>query len=145
MRLTALWVIAMVIGLTLVKVARSAAPVAAPEVEKALAAAGYPARSHCGITIVPPPHVGSGNHVFAGHEVPTCWVVVERDGYSVHVTPYTSAALAKLAYERTRNPAAKTTRRAAIGNVVLTAYRLPAREWSRISELVASTLTAPRP
>jgi len=138
------WAAAVVIALLPGKAVGAAAPapVAAPKVEKALIAAGYPARSQCGITIVPPPRLGSGSHAFAGHDVSTCWVVVERHGYSVHVTPYTSAALAKLAYERTRNPAATTTRRAAIGSVLLSAYRLPALEWSRISTIVASALKA---
>ena len=30
--------------------------------------------------------------------VPTCWVVVGEDGYSAHATPYTTPALAQLAY-----------------------------------------------
>jgi hypothetical protein len=114
-------------------------PVAAPEVEKVLVAAGYPARSQCGMVMVPPRRLVVGQ-VFRARGVSTCWVVVEREGYSVHVTPYTTARLAKVAYERTRNPAAPTTRKAAIGNVVLTAYRLPPPEWLHISKLVASAL-----
>jgi hypothetical protein len=89
--------------------------------------------------MLPPPHVVAGQ-VFTAREVSTCWVVVERDGYSVHVTPYTTTGLARLAYQRTRNPAATTTRKAAIGNVMLTAYRLPAVEWLRISKLVAAAV-----
>jgi len=117
----------------------AASPVAAPKVEKVLIAAGYPARSQCGMVMVPPPRLVVGQ-VFRARGVSTCWVVVEREGYSVHVTPYTTARLAKVAYERTRNPAATTTRKAAIGNVVLTAYRLPPLEWLYISKLVASAV-----
>jgi hypothetical protein len=78
--------------------------------------------------------------VFRTHDVSTCWVVVERDGYSLHVTPYTTARLARLASERYGNPAATTTRMAAIGNLLLRAYRLPTLEWLRMSKLVATAV-----
>jgi hypothetical protein len=56
------------------------------------------------VTMVPPPGFHTAGRVLRTRDVPTCWVVVERDGYSVHATPYTSEALAKLAYERAGIP-----------------------------------------
>jgi len=111
-----------------------------PRVEPVLQAGGYPARTQCGQTFVPPLIRHSGNRIVTSRLVPTCWVVVEQDGYSVHVTPYATAALARLAYVRSRNPSARTTRQVTIDNLLLTAYRLPADRWLRISTLVRSAV-----
>ena len=124
--------------------AAAANPVSAPNIQRALVMAGYPAKSGCGQAMVPPPSLVSGKVTQLSRVVATCWIVVERNGYAAHVIPYTSARLAKLAYDRTFNPAATTTRKAAIGNVVLTAFRLPRPEWQRISGLVTSAVERKR-
>jgi hypothetical protein len=137
-------VTASIAAVAVVPAVGAANPVAVPKVEKALVAAGYPARPQCGAQMVPPrPRVGSGQVVTGGHVVPTCRVVVEQKGYSVQVIPYTTSRLARLAYERTINPAATTTRKLAIGNVVLSAYRIPKSEWLRISRIVAAAVAPP--
>ena len=135
---------ASIIALAVVPPVSGANPVTAPKVETALITAGYAPRPQCGAVMVPPPlRVGAGRVVTGGHVVPTCSIVVERRGYSVQVIPYTTAQLARLAYQRTNNPAATTTRKVAIGNVVLSAFRIPKAEWLRISKLVAAAVATP--
>jgi hypothetical protein len=114
-------------------------------VQAALIANGYPARTQCGEVIEPPTVLGSHSHIFNGRSIPACWVVVERDGYSVYVTPHSNATAAKTAYARIHNPWAKQSREAAIGDVVLTGYRITRADWLRISQLVASVVTGAHP
>jgi hypothetical protein len=61
------------------------------------------------------------------------------------VTPHSNAPAAKLAYERTRNPWEKQSREAAIGDVLLTGYRVTTADWLRISHLVTSVVTGAHP
>ncbi len=123
--------------------AAAANPVSAPNIQRALVMAGYPAKSGCGQAMVPPPSCERQSDP----ALPRGGDLLDRrgaNGYAAHVIPYTSARLAKLAYDRTFNPAATTTRKAAIGNVVLTAFRLPRPEWQRISGLVTSAVERKR-
>jgi hypothetical protein len=120
-------------------------PLTARGVQAALIRNGYPARTQCGEVVEPPPPLGSHSHIFSGRSIPACWVVVERDGFSVYVTPHSNAAAATLAYQRTHNPWAKQSREAAIGDVLLTGYRVTKADWLRISHLVASVVTRAHP
>ena len=129
------------VGVLCVGVGVATGQVSAPNVKAALLRAGYAARTQCGDTAVPPPNLRGRGGAFSYRMVPTCWVVVEQDGYSVSVTPYTTSALARLAYSRTRNPWAKTKREVAIGHVLLSAYRLPVQEWAGISAVVEAAVT----
>jgi hypothetical protein len=140
-----IWSCTGVAALLLVAAAGAANPVSLPNVKSALVAAGYPARTQCGEKIVPYPILYTGSHVIVGRLVPNCWVVVERDGYSLHVDQFATAALAKLAYERGHNRWARNKRAAAIGSFGLSAYRLPAGEWMRITKLVASAVASSHP
>jgi len=123
----------------------SGRPLTVPGVKAALIHDGYPARTQCGEVLEPPPVLGSSSHIFSGRPIPACWVVVERDGFSVYVTPHSNAAAATLAYQRTHNPWAKQSREAAIGDALLTGYRIATTDWLRISHTVASVVTGVHP
>jgi hypothetical protein len=120
-------------------------PLTVPGVQAALVHNGFPARTQCGEVIEPPPAPGSHSHSVSARLIAACWVVVERDGYSVQVIPHSNTAAAKLAYERTHNSWAKRSREAVIGHVVLTGYRITAADWLRVSHIVASVVTGSHP
>jgi len=133
-------VVAIVVALSFVGPTNAARPLSAPAVERALVAAGYPARSECGFTLTPAPHHATIRTVGP----PTCAVVVERGGYSISVVPYATKRLARLAFASTRNPAARATREVAIGTLLVSAYRLPSGQWARVSKLVESVVAPAR-
>lgn len=114
-------------------------PLTAHGVQAALIKNGYPARTQCGEVMEPRPPLRAHGRIFTGHFVPACAVVVERDGFSVRVTPRSSAAAAKLAYQQ-RNPSATQSREAAIGYVLVTGFRIPKADWLRISHVVSSAI-----
>jgi hypothetical protein len=94
-------------------------------VATALHQAGFPARKRCGFIDEP---------TIAG-----CWLTIERSGYSVHVTPHRSVRDARVVYRRLRNPWAKGTRVAMMGTLVVSGFRVPAREWQTIVTIVQRT------
>jgi hypothetical protein len=110
----------------------------------ALRVEGYPARTQCGEVAEPPPPVGSPGRVIRLGSVPACWVIIERDGYSVSVIPHSSSAAAKASYKSMQNPWAKQNRSTAVGFVVISAFRLPNADWSRIYRVVRSVVPTSR-
>jgi hypothetical protein len=115
-------------------------PLTARGVQAALIRDGYPARTQCGEVIEPPPPRSSRGRIVSEQTVPACWVLVERDGFSLHVTPHSNAAAAKLTVRRIQNRWANQSRNAAIGYVVLSGYRTTKTDWLRISRAVASAI-----
>lgn len=121
--------------------ASAAAPNETPlaRARAALLEEGYPVRERCGRISVPPPGLGARSGALRQlRDVPGCWAVIERAGYSVRIVQYPTAKAARTAYERVRNPSARRTRRAALGRLMLSAYRLPAARWSNIRRTVAA-------
>jgi hypothetical protein len=115
-------------------------PLIARGVQPALIHAGYPARTQCGEVAEPPTPLSTHGRIASEQTIPACWVVVERDGFSVHVTPRSDAAAATLASQKIRNRWATRSRVTAVGYVVLTGYRMTSRDWKRISRVVASVV-----
>jgi hypothetical protein len=91
-------------------------------VATALHQAGFPARKHCGFIDAP--------------SAPGCWLTIERSGYSVHVVPHRRLRDARVVYRRLRNPWATGTRVARMGTLVVSGFRIPAREWQTILTIV---------
>jgi hypothetical protein len=119
----------------------TAAPRAATaaEVQGALLRDGYPARIRCGMGFeTVPPLVTRGHQVFEGKVVRKCWVIVERDGYHVSVSLFKDAATAHVSYEHIQNRWATNNWRRAIGNALISSYRLPSRDRVRISRAISA-------
>jgi hypothetical protein len=119
------------------------APLRIPAVREALVHDGYPAREQCGQVTDPSSVIGPNTRPARLKYFSACWVVIEHKGYSVSVVPYRSASAARLGYRSTHNRWATTTRDAVIGHVVLRAFRLPQRDWMRVSRAVSLALTVP--
>src|ERR1700704_4773411 len=111
-----------------------------PHLREALRLEGYPARTQCGEVAGPPPPVGPQGGVIRLGSVPACWVIIERDGYSVSIIPHSSSAAAKASYKSMQNRWAKQNRSTAVGSVVISAFRLPNADWSRIYRVVRSVV-----
>jgi hypothetical protein len=71
--------------------------------------------------------------------MPACWLVIYKDGYSVSVTPHSSRAAAKLALHGIYNKWARTTRRIVLGRLVVSGFRVPAKDWNVIRQIVSRT------
>jgi hypothetical protein len=84
-------------------------------VAEALHRAGFPVQKRCGF--------------IDGPTVPGCWLTIERAGYSIHVVPHRSLRDAKVVYRRLSNPWAKGTRVAMVGTLIVSGFRVPARDW----------------
>jgi hypothetical protein len=111
-----------------------------PHLREALIREGYPARTQCGQVAEPPPAPTSDGGVVRLTSVRACWVIIERDGYSVSIIPHSSSAAAKLAHRSLQNPWAKQSRSATVGYVLISAFRLPKSDWPRIYRVVASVV-----
>jgi hypothetical protein len=110
---------------------------------QALVRRGYPVRHPCGFVLEPPPLSGTHGGVSRSTEVRACWLVIYRDGYSVSITPHSSRAAARLAYQRTYNKWARNTRRIKIGRLLVSAFRAPVKDWNVIRRIV-SAVAIPR-
>jgi hypothetical protein len=115
-----------------------------PHLREALRIEGYPARTQCGEVAEPPPPVGSHGGVIRLGSVPACWVIIERDGYSVSIIPHSSAAAAEASYKSMQNRWAKQNRSTTVGSVVISAFRLPDADWPRIYRVVRSVVPTSR-
>ncbi len=73
-----------------------------------------------------------------GKRVRRCWVVVERDGYHVSVSLFKDAATAQVSYEHIQNRWATKSWRRAIGNALISSYRLPSHDRVRISQAITA-------
>jgi hypothetical protein len=111
-----------------------------PHLREALILKGYPARTQCGEVAEPAPPITSHGGVIGLRSVPACWVVIERDGYSVSIIPHSSSAAAKVAYRTMQNPWAKQNRSTTVGHVIIAAFRLPKSDWPRIYRVVKSVV-----
>ena len=99
---------------------------------------GYPVRQRCGRISIPPPGLRTRSGMLSElRDVPGCWATIERHGYSVRIVQYPSARAATTAYERLNNRSAHRTRRAALGRLMLSAYRLPDAKWTQVRRTVA--------
>ena len=105
-----------------------------------LARQGYPVHQACGSLLEPPPpvHAKAPHIILRGRSVPACWLVIYKSGYSVSITPHSSRAAAKLAYQRTYNRWARDTRRVAIGPLLVSGFRLPEADWKIILRTVSA-------
>jgi len=88
----------------------------------ALRHAGFPARKRCGFVDAP------GN--------PACWLSIRQAGYAADVTPHRSLRDARVVYRRLRNPWATKNRVAMMGTLIVSGFRVPAREWQTIVTIV---------
>jgi hypothetical protein len=108
---------------------------------QALVRQGYPAHRACGSILEPPPPLNgsSGSIRVVGRSVPACWLVIYKHRYSIIITPHSSRAAARLAYQRTQNAFAIRTHRIAIGRLLVSAYRVPDAAW-RVIRRITSTV-----
>jgi hypothetical protein len=74
-----------------------------PHLREALIREGYPARTQCGEVAETPPARTAKGGVVRMTSVPACWVIIERNGYSVSIIPHSSPAAAKVAYRSLHN------------------------------------------
>src|ERR1035437_5710258 len=109
-----------------------------PRLAQALVRKGYPVRHPCGSVLEPPPPSGTQGRILHATDVPACWLVIYKDGYSVSITPHLNSAAARLAYQRTYNRWAPNTRRIAIGPLLLSAFRIPEADWNVIRRIVST-------
>ena len=110
---------------------------------QALVRRGYPVRHPCGFVLEPPPLSGTHGGVSRSTQVRACWLVIYQDGYSVSITPHSSRAAARLAYQRTYNKWARNTRRITIGQLLVSAFHAPVDDWNVIRRIV-SAVALPR-
>jgi hypothetical protein len=116
-----------------------------PHLREALIRAGYPARTQCGEVAEPLPARTSNGGVVRLTSMPACWVIIERDGYAVSIIPHSNPAAAKDASKSMHNRWAKRSRSAAVGYALISAFRLPKSDWTRIYCVVASVVTPAHP
>jgi hypothetical protein len=123
----------------------TAPPLRVPQrLAQALVGGGFPVRHPCG-SVLEGPRVSSTNgDVVQLNSVPACWIVIYKDRFSVSITPHSSPAAARLAYERSYNKWARTTRRIAIGRLLLSGFRVPAHAWNVIRLIVSDIALSPR-
>jgi len=88
----------------------------------ALRQAGFPARKRCGFVDTP--------------RIPACWLTIAQSGYSVSVTPHRSLRDARVVYRLLRNPWATKNRAVMMGTLIVSGFRVPAREWQTIVTIV---------
>lgn len=107
---------------------------------QALVRQGYPAHQACGSVMEPPPpsRTHGSNIIIRVESVPACWLVMYTSGYSVSITPRSSRAAARLAYLRTHNRWARSTRSIAIGTLLVSGFRLPEADWKVIVRTVSA-------
>ena len=110
---------------------------------QALVRRGYPVRHPCGSVLEPLPSTGTQGQLRHLTQVAACWLVIYKDGYSVSITPHSSRAAARLAYQRSYNKWARSTRRIAIGQLLVSAFRAPVKDWNVIRRIV-SAVAIPR-
>jgi hypothetical protein len=110
-----------------------------PSLAPALVRQGYAVRHPCGSVLEPPPSTGKQGQLLHLRQVPACWLVIYKGSYSVSISPHSSRAAARLAYERTYNKWARNTRRIAIGPLLVSAFRIPDAEWNAIRRIVSAT------
>jgi len=105
-----------------------------------LARQGYPAHQACGSVLEPPPRIGAhkSHIIIRGGSLPACWLVIYKSGYSVSISPHSSRAAAKLAYQRTYNRWARSTRRIAVGPLLVSGFRLSEADWKVIVRIVSA-------
>ncbi len=115
-----------------------------PRLAQALVRHGYPVRHPCGSVLEPPPPSGTQGQLRHLTQVPACWLVIYKDGYSVSITPHSNRAAARLAYQRSYNKWARNTRRIAIGPLLVSAFRLPQADWNAIRRIVSTVAAAAR-
>ena len=109
---------------------------------QALVRQGYPVRHPCGSVIEPPPRIGGTHgHVVLPNDLPACWLVIYKDRYSVSITPHSSPAAARLAYQRTYNKWTRTTRRIVLGRLLVSGFRVPAQDWNAIRQVVSAIVS----
>jgi hypothetical protein len=125
--------------------ATAQAPLKISEVREGLVREGYQVRERCGQVSDPSSMIQSSSRPVRLRSFPACSLIIERSGYSVSLVPYRSAAAARLAYQNTANPWARSIREAVVGHVVLRAFRLPQRDWARISRAVRLALAGVHP
>jgi len=113
-------------------------PLTVAQVQEALARDGYPARIRCGMSFETLPVLPRRGHLIMGKRVRRCWVVVERDGYHVSVSLFKDAATAQVSYEHIQNRWATKSWRRAIGNALISSYRLPSHDRVRISQAITA-------
>jgi hypothetical protein len=109
-----------------------------PRLAQALVRQGYPVRHPCGSVLEPPPPSITQAQLLHLTDVPACWLVIYKDGYSVSITPRSNSAAARLAYQRSYNKWARNTRRIAIGSLLVSAFRLPEADWNVIRRIVST-------
>jgi hypothetical protein len=105
---------------------------------QALVRQGYPVRHPCGSVLEPPPRRGTHGVLVGTRAVAACWLRIYKAGYSVSISPHTSRAAAKLAYQRSYNKWAQNTRRVAIGPFLVSGFRVPEADWNVIRRIVSS-------
>ena len=115
-----------------------------PRLSQALVRRGYPVRHPCGSVLEPLPSTGTQGQLRHLTQVPACWLVIYKDGYSVSITPHSNRAAARLAYQRSYNRWARNTRRIAIGPLLVSAFRVPQKDWNVIRRIVATVAVATR-
>jgi hypothetical protein len=115
-----------------------------PRLAQALAREGYPVRHACGSVLEPLPPTGTQGQLRHLTQVPACWLVIYKDGYSVSITPHSNRAAARLAYQRSYNKWARNTRRIAIGPLLVSAFRVPQEDWTVIRGIVSAVAGATR-
>lgn len=115
----------------------AAQPLRVPQrLAQALVRRGYPVRHPCGSVAEPPPRSSTHGGLIQLKSVPACWLVIYKDGYSVSITPHSTRAAAKVAYERTHNKWARQNRSVAVGRLLVSGFRVPEHEWNVIRGIV---------
>jgi hypothetical protein len=93
-------------------------------------------RLHETLPVLPP-----RSHVIKVKLVRRCWVLVERDGYHVSVSLFKDAATAQVSYEHIQNRWATKNWRGAIGNALISSYKLTRHDRVRISRAVPTLVS----